>query len=224
MKKIVSLVLVLLLNGILFSQQRLKETGEDAFLYLNNAANKDLGLDDIEGSPYLNASFLYAFIGEDKTKPQMLRYNAYKDEMEFKKGEEIFYLDKSKYSLITFEPLKKYVVSHYKYKDESINGYLVELEGGNFSLLKSERVNFVPERSVSRGLTESKTPAQFKIANPVFFIKLENGDVVEIPSSKNKFAKLFGSKEDVVLNYMKENKVSLSNENDLKKLVAHLNK
>lgn len=223
MKNLISLILLILFVSA-FSQQQSLLSGRDGFLYLNKTADLELELDDIEGSPYLNSSFMYAFVDNNTAKPYKLRYNVYKDEMEFARDGEIFYLDKNKYKTITFEPFKKYVVTNYLLKDINAVGFLVEvIDGENYGILKKEIIKFIPERTVSKGLSETHTPAQFKQQSDVYFVRLNDKSLVEMPTSKNKFAQLFKGKEKKIEKFMKENKTSLSDEKDLKELVEYIN-
>src|SRR5690606_35075383 len=225
MKSLMKILFFLMAIPMAFSQNTDQSIfAGDGNLYINKTGVKEtLNLSDIEGSPYFQNDFLYAFVDEDTSKPHKLRYNAYKDEMEFMNNGEIYYIDKNKYKSITFEPFKKYVLVNYELNNEEVHGYLIEILAGNYSLYQTERKKFLPERTVSRGLSETHTPAQFREADEVFFIKLQNGNILELPSSKSKLADLFGDYSKSVNQYLKENKISLKNQNNLKKLFQYIN-
>lgn len=223
MKKLINLLFITF-SITLFSQvQSLRDV--DGGLYLNTG-DKELSLKDIKGSPYLQEKYFYAFVNENSTKPHLMRYNAYLDKMEFDKNGVQHDLENGLYKTVNFDvPVsKKYVYVTYSFNNKNNDGYLVELNAGkNASLFKRERIEFVPERSRPNGLSETHTPAEFKPSKTFYFFKLDNGSIAEMPKSKDKFTKLFGDKSKPVSDYIKKNKFSISDENDLKMIFLYIN-
>jgi|SRR5690606_24470168 len=208
---------------VCFSQERIK--GLDGRLYVNVDGQKVVA-EDVKGSQYYNENFLYAFVNENKSNPHKLRYNAYTDEMEFERDGKLYDLEKGLYKVIDFDVAlnKKYIYAEYVYNDETIKGYLVELASGEYKLYKREKMEFIPERkSTPSGFGKSDTPAEFRPAKNIYFLKIGDGQLIEIPNSKSKFTDLLNENQKAVSKFIKENNISLTDEKDLITLCENLN-
>ena len=65
---------------------------------------------------------------------------------------------------------------------------------------------------------------QFSFYSPnSFFTANENGELVKISNNQRNFTALFPNKQEQVSKYIKENKLTLNNENDLTKVFKFIN-
>lgn len=209
---------LLLLSGISgYSQAFSTSVGGVNFRVL-----KDDDSEKALGSMYVSNHFQPAKVN-DEQEMVSLRYNAYRDEMEFRKDDAIYYLIKNHSTVVEFKhPDKTYVVASYFNKDNNLkSGYLEQLtKNVARTLYKKETITYRPAMGTITGYEKPK-PAEFKRLADKYFINL--GDkIVEMPESKKGVAKLFPGKEKEVGEYFKKNKVSFSNEADLINLVTFL--
>ncbi|GAA5093255.1 hypothetical protein GCM10023210_23460 [Chryseobacterium ginsengisoli] len=191
------------------------------FMRANRPTTKEYTID---GTPYINGNSFSKVIIKDYSKNvQDLRYNAYEDEMEFKNGEELFYANKENNLKIQFPTLNKtYKCFNYSYDGKSKLGYLVVLvEDPKFSLYKRERVELLNG--------EKSTNAYTKDAND-YYAKEKDLYLVSSTSQLSKFPKNVGDAADFfsidkkeLEIFFKTNKINISREADMIKLVEFIN-
>lgn len=217
--------IVLLAAGTSFGQQTiLMGRSSSNIIAGSSASNRDINLPkEIKGSPYLQPNYMYAFV-DDLNKPFKMRYNAFSDEMEFDNEGEVYDLDKTKYKTVNFDDLnKKYAILSYQDGNQKRLGFLVEIVSGTIiSLYKNERVSFYEGKKSSSGFGV-ETVSEYKKKKESFFMKLNSGEVIEVPSSKGKFLAYCGEFTNQVEAFIKKNKIDLSDESDLKSLFLYLN-
>ncbi|MGV3696484.1 hypothetical protein [Flavobacterium sp.] len=177
-----------------------------------------------QGSPYLNKLFTPAIVsGAGQT--EMLRYEAYSDDMEFVTAtrDTLALIKGEPFTSITFKLTNtKYNLVEYTRKNEKINGYLISVaEKNNFTLYKKQVVNFYKEKFANSGY-ENDTPARFERGADVYFIKDNDKEIVEFPSSKKALLKLYPAKKTEIEAFLKENKTDFDKEADLIKLLGFL--
>ncbi|MEG1589376.1 hypothetical protein [Chryseobacterium sp.] len=180
---------------------------------------KTLKYEDIIGTPYADTDFKMAKLA-DNYEEVPVRYNSYKDEVEFKKGENIQIVPKQKeLSRITIKkPLQTIVNLE---TNDNLQGYFFELVSGKIALYKKEKTIFKDEALAINSYASSK-PAEFIKQNPVYYIKTEN-NFIKKPKNQKEIIEAFPSLKDQINTYFKSNKVKFNNEEDLIKLVNHLN-
>ncbi|MBR9846716.1 MAG: hypothetical protein GYB35_11725 [Algicola sp.] len=231
MKKTYSLLLVLLLPLISVSgQEFLAGQGVGGSRVAGIISTTPVVINEsVEGTPYINKEYLPAKISAAKDNTFYVRYNALRDEFEVKGQNNTAYsLNRYRRDIVVeIVPLnKKYQV--FGYMDENLNenfGYFVFLSDSEKEavLLKKERITFIGEK---RAVTSYDTPrsARYKRWNDKFFIKVGDEKLVkELPRGRRAIAKLFPKHRDVVFNYMKENKIKTSREEDLIQLMTFIN-
>lgn len=178
---------------------------------------------NIEGSTYINSAFLPSKVtGLNLVTPPM-RYNAYKDEIEFLKDEKTFYLTKSD-SLEVKLLGTSYKYLEYQVKDGNESGFLIQLYfniAEKVSLYKKEKVVYVEKSEAVSGYDEDK-PARYKKEDDKFYIKVSD-KIIFMPKKKKELLALFPNNEKDVEGFIKTNKISLDEENDLITLVKFLN-
>lgn len=218
--------IVLLAAGTAFGQQTLSLSGAATGTVLlgTSASNNEVNAEkEAKGSPYLQPNYMYAFV-DDINKPFKMRYNAFSDEMEFDNEGVVYDLDKTKYKTVNFDDLnKKYAILSYQDGNQKRLGFLVEIVSGTIiSLYKNERVSFSEGKKSSSGFGV-ETVSEYKKKKESFFMKLNSGEVIEVPSSKGKFLAYCGEFTNQVEAFIKKNKIDLSDESDLKSLFLYLN-
>lgn len=193
----------------------------DVFMHyrVSSKNGKQLSYDDIKGSPYLLKDFRPAKIA-DGYEIISARYNAYTDEIEFKKGDDIYVLPKNNdFSQINFVNNKDKLIL-IKDADE-LSGYYFKLTGDKNSLLKKEKVVFndiVPSASSY----ESERPAKFLQQKPIYYLKTDKGVIKKILNN-NDIYDLFPDKKQSLNKFVKEKNIKFNQENALIELVNYLN-
>ncbi|WP_300674333.1 hypothetical protein [Soonwooa sp.] len=191
------------------------------FTRANRPSSKDYVID---GSPYTSSKdFSKAIIPTYSKDVQPLRYNAYEDEMEFAQNNETYYANKEEGLTVNFPDLKKtYVCLNYRIDDKSKFGYLLLLQNGEKAkLYKREKVEL---------LKGEKSPNAYgKDANDYYakekdvYIIAANDRYYRIPKNIKDFATLSIDNKEKVMDFAKSNKINLSKEEDLIKLVEFIN-
>jgi len=175
------------------------------------------------GSSYINEQFLAVKLAHTE-KTYLMRYNAYKDEMEFEKDGKLFYLTKAYNFLITFDGLNKvYQVFSYQENKRAKDGYFIVLSNGDkVSLLLQEKIKYFDGVKARSGYTEDK-PASLKRLNDKLYIGYKNSTASELPNKKKDLLKLFSSKSTEIEAYAKKNNLGFKNTEDLIQLFKHYN-
>lgn len=210
--KLIFALLLTLSTTLSFSQT----SGSGSY---NAFDNREKG--KIEGSIYSNDKFSGIKVNGEDHKGKV-RYNALEDKMEF--SDNSFYGFKAGDELNLIDIKKKYLYADHKYgKNNNIIGFLVVTQSGKKAqLYKKEKVKFV-KGSVAKSSYDKTIPDKYVKEKDIFFLRINDGEITEVPSSKKDFAKLFGDKEKEVLDYLKKNNSSLTAENDLKIVFNYLN-
>jgi len=223
MKK-TSILFTIILCNFSTAQQTLSVnqiTGDHSvFNGIVSTTGKSLKYDEIQGSPYLSKSFSNAKIGENFEEVPV-RYNSYKDEIEFQKDGKILVLPKeSKFSRIEIKsPPQNFVVLD---SNDELKGYFIELMNGKYSLYKKEKTIFRDYVPAASSYASDK-PASFKNQDPIFYIKTENS-IIKNPKNQKDIIEKFPDKKEILTLFFKSNKIKFDKEEDLIKLVNFLNK
>ncbi len=180
--------------------------------------------DNAVGSPYANDLFLTTQIsGTDNTF--QTRYNAYTDEVEVKHDDAVFVVPKQEqYGSIYYKMAntKLQLMRYNAQKDDYIYGYLMELYAKEmFGIYKRERVTFQDERQPVNGYA-MPTPPKYNKNKPEYYLKMDESKVIPFPKSKKDLQNLFPTKKEVISNYLKDEKISFKEEEDLIKLTKFL--
>ena len=222
MKKIIA-IFVLIIASNAYSQTGLDNKIQDlVFKSVDLATGVEVGK-YVDGSPYLVKDFL---MGKVEGFPDFyqIRYNAYLDEVQFKKDNKIMaFLKEEKYGTIKFtdtnETLK---LANYKYENNSVLGYLfVIADTGNVKIYRKSSVTF-QDFKVAKNSYETDSPANFRRAPDVYFVQRGTAGIVELPSNKKQLIELFPDKKEEIKNYLKDNKLDYNTKNNVQKLAAIL--
>ena len=180
---------------------------------------KKIDAKDISGTPYLDNNFQKAYIlkiNGTEIKDVLLRYNAYSDNMEFKKdGTNYAIAFPSEIYRIKLGDLS-FIYTQYQSATKIKHGYFQLLHEGTYCLLKKYRsvVKF-PERF------DSKDSIRFVRLSPAYFIRHGEGNSYEITSQKQ-LIKLLQPIHQPVIDYIKANNINGKYESKLTSLMEYL--
>lgn len=177
------------------------------------------------GSPYLQKMFSATSVKNISPNPYM-RYNVYADEFEYiTPKNDTLALDKiDAFESITFVSThKKYRLTLYtNTKNKFVNGYLIVLyEKSDFALFMKENIIFYEGKKAKTSL-EKDMPSRFTKTDDSYFFKNKDKGIIEFPTSKKALVKLFPEKKTEIETFVKENKISFDEEEDMKKIIDFL--
>lgn len=219
--KVIPIIFTLGLSVAMFAQDPGGNivVGSSSFTVINKNEAEDVTI----GKPYINEEFMESVV-LDFEHPLSLRYNAYTDEMEFEHEGKLYALKKEDYPVVYLGIQKlKYEYLPYAKGRENLSGFLRVLEeGDNYKLYKKEEVSYTPYRKAASSY-EKDSPAQYKREKDKFFIKIGDSSIVEMPTNRNRFSKLFGSKENEINKFIKDNRINLDSEADLIRTIKYAN-
>ncbi len=171
------------------------------------------------GSPYLNDEFeVGRVITEEKSYPAMLRYNAYFDIIEIKAGQ-----DQNNQLAKSPNLSAKIKNSEFVLKDTPINKeiYLQKLVEGSKLLLWLQNTAKFNDAKPAKSSYGTDKPAEFVLRKTYY---IESGSVLsEISLKKKDILALFGDKESEMKRYIKEQKLSFSDEANVVQMIRYFN-
>lgn len=176
------------------------------------------------GSQYFIENFMPARV-DNSSEISTIRYNAYSDELEVKVNEEIKVLQPKENQIITLVNNKAaYQYVEYINKENiASQNYLVLVSNlPNLKIYKKEKVNLIPEVHPSGGYQKYKAP-MYKKMDPEYYVKVKDGSIVLMPSKRKEIVSLFPGKEKEVEEFIKNNKISTDEDEDLARLGTYLN-
>ncbi|MCW3160375.1 hypothetical protein [Chryseobacterium oryctis] len=181
---------------------------------------KSLTYDQITGTPYLDKNFNKAKVSQ-KYEEVPIRYNSYKDEIEFKKNETILVLPKdSEFSKIQFTNSKQ-IIALIETSDD-LSGYFFKLVDGKNSLYKKDKIIFIDIVPAANSYAADK-PAAFKKLPSIYYIQTEKGEYIKRPKNPKDIIAQFPDKKESLNIFFKSNKIKFDKEEDLVKLINFLN-
>ena len=217
MKTISSFILICI-SACVFSQHSIN-------LFSVKSRNNEFN-NEVEGNMYFDTDFHLAIVDGKKEKPYMLRYNAYLDVMEFYEGKELYFVEKDRHKIFDFGSGNyTYILENYvpKGKNESINGYLIQLVKGNVTLYKSQTIVYRLAETKNIGFGQESKQERLEAAKEVYYVKVGEANVVELPGSNDKLAELLNRNKKEFSKFMKENSLNMKREKDIVKLFKFIN-
>ncbi|MDP4187177.1 MAG: hypothetical protein Q8907_04925 [Bacteroidota bacterium] len=174
----------------------------------------------IEGSPYFTDDFVNSkiYFTRGDSVGASIRYDLYKDELEFNRNDQIVYLDKSYIRKVRMgnELLE---VHKYKLGEEVLTGCFFCIKCGKNSLLKKVSVVF-KEAEGTKGYQDA-LPNRFEKNDDEYFLSTEDGQFFKV-KNKNDLEINFAGKPEIT-KFIKDNKIKPGKEKDLLKLIDYLN-
>ncbi len=210
----------LLLSTVLIS-------GSNAFAQnINNSGSSIINKSSMGakpmGSQYFNEGYAPANLQDMGIT--MIKYNAYLDQIEIKSAaDQTSVLNVQEGQLITTTDGKNAYefVSYVTDDNETVKGYLNLISNNSqVKIYERLRVFLQPETDTKSGY-EAYKPPTYKKASTKYFIKIKDNKIVQFNKKKEIF-ELFPGKEKQINEYIKSNKISLSDEADLSKLGTYL--
>lgn len=180
---------------------------------------------DVEGSPFLPKEFREGKIQikDEGLYGGKLRYDMYANEMQFIAKENIYAVAfPENIEFIEIEDMM-FIYAHYLSATSSValkESYFVVLMNGNCKLLARKAVLLLEAES-TKPYVPAK-PAQFNRKKDSYYIKKKNLPAIKITNRKSLIG-ILADKETEVLSFIKKEKISYKNPEDLKKLVEHYN-
>lgn len=227
MKKIVVTITFLAAYNLVLSQETLsinQVTGDHAVFDGVKSQGKSLTYDEIQGSPYHDKNFYKAKVS-DNHEEVSVRYNNFRDEIEFQKESKILVLPKENtFSRIEIKSPKQTFILLNTNDDlnDDLNGYFIELINGKYSLYKKEKIIFKDAVPAANSYASGK-PASFKKLPSAYYIRTEHGTFIKKPKNQKDIIVQFPDKKERLNDFIKSNKIKFDKDEDLIKLVNFLN-
>ncbi|QHI37897.1 hypothetical protein IMCC3317_32800 [Kordia antarctica] len=182
---------------------------------------------NVEGTPYYDEEFNSANISP-MNKVYLVRYNAALDDMEVIQSSDTLIMNKNNRNYVIKQNkgsiTYKILECAENKKDEKLGYYVALTEGTNVALYRKDRKKFVEVKKAAYGGNLNASSAKFKKQKSEFYIELnKSGNAIEFPRKKKDVIKMFPGKEDLVEKYIKKNKIKVTKEEDLKKLISYVN-
>lgn len=177
---------------------------------------------NVKGTPYLDETYVpaeIAFANNTRTVP--VRYNVYRDLMEYQQNGQALVLDPSATIKRVNLGAVTFVVEKYDADGKVVPGYFALLDTGKVALYSKKGVRFVPARK-GAAMDGGDQPAEFRRTPDTFYFKIGNGNLQEIRSMKSFIAALPDHQEEVN-KYVKKEKISARNEQEIRQLVRYYN-
>ena len=195
-------------------QTYVNTNGSMDYMYTKKAPSEPAG-----GTQYFIESFNTAKI-DDSKDIALVRYNAYTDEMELKIHNEIVVLEpKEGMTIRLVNNQANYTFTQYTNEDgvASQNYLVIISDNPNLKIFKRERIYLQPEQHPQGGYQKYKAPL-YKKLNPEYYIQMNDGNIVYMSDRKKDIIDLIAGKEKEVKDFIKENKIKVSDDKDLQLL------
>jgi len=176
----------------------------------------------IKGSQYLNDQYVEGTITyANKSATVPLRYNAYKDMMEYQQNGQPLVLDASKDIQRVHLGEDTFVACSYEESGKKKFGFFTLLDSGEMTLLSKQSITYVPAMK-GRALDGTDMPAQYKPGAETYYYRLGDGTLKQVDNLKALLADL-PENQSAVADFAKKEKISCKKEKDLVALVKHYN-
>ncbi|MDY8136681.1 hypothetical protein [Aquimarina sp. 2201CG5-10] len=182
-------------------------------------------IEDFEGSPYLNQTFLPGIIYDDLTGKKVdvhLRYNIYNDVFEIKydpSSDEVFDLIKKTGYNAKLGSNKFYYKTYIDEKNNFKKGYvLVLFKTSNITLFKKHYQTLRAPKKAKVAF-EIDQPARLLSYHSYFLVI--NGQSIYLTKSKKKIIQVFPEYQKELKAYIKKEKLSFKTDNDYIKLITY---
>jgi hypothetical protein len=215
-------LLVFIFSNSLWSQNNTFAIQNSNFLVFISANSFDEPKSNIQGSQYINKDFLPSSFSclSEKTPP--IRYNVFKDEMEFILDNKLYYAKKVDSCVIAVGN------NSYRYFDsydkENKSGYMMilnKMNNAKYTLYKKEKIKFVPEYIPNSTYGKEK-PASYVIDKSKYYILMPDG-MTEFPMKKSELLKLLPNYKESIESFINDKKTSFSQESKLIELIDFIN-
>ncbi len=225
MKKILflSISLTALCSNFAQAQINAQQTVNDIATNERRFADKN-AVDKTAGSKYFNETFLPAkIVGSNEII--LVRHNAYTDDMEVNVNDQIKVVPAEVNMVInlTNSTTSYEYVEYTNEKGVKKEGYLKLISNNpKVKIYKSEVVYLKPEVHPASGYDTYK-PATYAKSKDEYFIRLSGSEVKPLSLKKKAIVSIVPEKEKEIASFIKENKISFSEDADLNQLGKFIN-
>lgn len=185
---------------------------------------KKVSSEKATGSKYFIETFSPAKVGSSN-QVYLVRHNAYTDEMEIKVNEEIKALPPEPNVVISLvnSNIAYEFADYTDAKGIKNQNYLTIISNTpGVKIYRKDKIFLKPESQPTSGYDQYK-PAAYKKTNPEYYVKVGNNAVVPFSAKKKDAVKLVSGKEKEISDFIKENKISFTEDVDLNKFGVFLN-
>lgn len=177
---------------------------------------------DVQGSPYFNEEFKSGTVHIKDNAPfsAMLRYDAFRDNLEMKKGDKYTSLLKRDY---IYAKIGNEVIQIFNYinnRDELREGYFTKLTQGKVQLLKMKKKVFKPGQSNSSTYKKDSPPRLIDEVN--YYLVVNNKPAQKVKLRKNSILKSLSAFPETKA-IVKQREMKLSSENEVIQLIQLVN-
>jgi len=182
-------------------------------------AKYTLNYRDVEGSPYYTSDFIkgVSYLKDGNYASVPLRYDIFRDEIEFMKENRTYWLKKSDILYVRYG--SDILVLTNAISDTSQLGYFFLKSTGKNKLLCKKIISYNPEVP-PKGYSET-IPARFKEEVDEFYIQFEGNPIQKVKSNKELSA-IFANNNSA-LDFIKKERIKATKIDDLQKLFIYLN-
>jgi hypothetical protein len=188
------------------------------FLDINNPKTNE-----VQGTPYLNFEYETGTILSDADilyKNVPLRYNCFKDMLEFKRNDKAYYAyPKETVKKAEFGG-KVFVYKAFEKDGHIDKAYFEELVKGKAALYSRYLVNF-HEATPSNGIIDA-VPARYGDLLEIRYISIDSLPAIKI-ENKKKLVEIFGDKKNEIDALISRQKLSVKKKDDLLKIITFYN-
>lgn len=169
----------------------------------------------VAGSKYYSEEFSNAKVNNG-TESFLIRYNAYRDVMEYKKGTDILELIKEQNLRFSFQNGSTYELMNFVLNGKDYSQYhQILLDKNNIKVSKYRSIKLVPAKKAANSY-DSDTQATYKENKDVYFVTYNN-QTIEFDGKSKILEKLIPSKASEIKEFFKQNKIK-ENDDDMIKV------
>jgi hypothetical protein len=226
MKRVDFFILFVIWTNILVAQISVNNTMADfkfKKITEENDARFSLKISEIQGTPYLDKEFNPGKITTNEgtvIADIPLRYNGSTDDLEFLKGEDHYVVDPKTLVAKAEFGGKVFSCKQYDINNRTQSGFFEILNEGKATLLIRYTVKFY-EKEPPKPFSDPK-PARFDNPKKEYYLSF-GGLPAKLITTKKSFLELFGNQKDEMDAFISKNKLSIKEDGELKKIVAHFN-
>ncbi len=177
----------------------------------------------IETGMYLDENWLpgeIVLFDETVFSDRLLRYNIYTRQMEFVyKGDTMAIANTDEIRDMKIGN-RKFIFESFTYNDESENDWLEVLVDGDYSLYQYRRIVYRYVEDIS----ESNAETDRFFMTEKYYVQDDGSKIKELPNTRKQIVRCLTEKNSDIESYMKKNKLKLTREGDLVKLVEFCNR
>ncbi len=216
-------LLIALANNLSAQYQPTNFLNDVRFKKITDGTSSTFKAPEIQGTPYLEDKFSPGRVmmrDSSFATDIALRYNAFSDNLEFRKGDDLYNIDprtivkRAEFGGRIFECLSFYE------NGKINNGNFEVLTKGKAALLARYTIKFM-EKEKRKAFDDPK-PDRYTEVQKFYFIAIGDAPAQKFVNKKG-LLELFGVQSQEMETFISKNKLSIRKDDDLIKIVAHYN-